>query len=244
MGVADEWRGHAQSPKHWRDNHYRIDGPAVAQVQAAFADNWLHSKKEILFGPDFFPQQKSAGSAVASVFYASPRHGSFGVSVLYHTAISSAKKSLLIQNAYFVPDDDTVDALCLAARRGVDVKILTPGDEIDQPKVRRASRKRYKKLLESGVEIYEYRPTMLHSKLMIVDGYLVSVGSANFDNRSLHLNDEANMNVLDGQFAAEQTRMFMRDLQKAHQITLQNYRNIPVTEKILGVLQSPIEGQL
>jgi cardiolipin synthase len=244
VGISDLWKGRAQSPEHWRDNHYKIEGPAVAQVQAAFADNWLRTQKEILHGPDFFPTLGAAGSAAGSVFFASPQHGSFGVSVLYHLAIGSATQSVLIQNAYFVPDDDTIKAITSAARRGVKVKIIVPGPHIDQPKVRRASRRHWKPLLEAGVEIYEYQPTMIHSKLLIVDGRFTSVGSANFDNRSLHLNDEANLNVLDENFAAEQTRIFEADLKRSNQMTLENYRDAPVWEKILEWPQAPVEGQL
>ena len=244
VGISDKWAGNARSAEEWRDNHYRVRGPAVAQAQAAFADNWLQARKEILFGPNYFPVSQHRGDVAGNVFFASPRHGSFGVSVLHHMAISAAQKSILIQNAYFVPDNDTVAALSQAAKRGVRVRIILPGDKIDQPKVRRASRKVWKTLLESGVELYEYQPTMIHSKMLIVDGYFVSIGSANFDNRSLHLNDEANLNTLSAKFAAEQTRIFEKDLAQSRRITLENYQDIPVSEKILGVLQSPIEGQL
>lgn len=244
VGVASEWTGNAQDPDHWRDNHYEVRGPVVAQAQAAFADNWLKAKREILLGPSFYPRVPAAGSTSASLFYASPNRASFNVAIAYHVAISSAKKSILIENAYFVPDKDTVRALADAAKRGVDVRIIVPGPNIDQPKVRRASRKRWKDLLDAGARVYEYQPTMLHSKLMIVDGLFVSVGSANFDNRSLHLNDEANLNVMDRSFAAEQTRIFENDLKQSKEMTLENYRDVPMGEKIMGWLQGPIEGQL
>ena len=244
VGIADMWQGNAQSPEQWRDNHYRIEGQAVAQVQAAFADNWLKEKKEVLFGSDYFPPLPAVGRAAASVFFASPEHGSFGVPVLYHVAIAAASKSILIQNAYFVPDNDTVAALVQAARRGVRVQIIVPGKEIDHPKVRWASRKRWEPLLEAGAEIYEYQPTMIHSKLLIVDGSFVSVGSANFDNRSLHLNAEANLNVIDQTFAAEQTRLFQRDVARSKQVSLEEYRRIGPGEKLMWLITSPIEGQL
>lgn len=244
VGIADSWGGSAQSPKHWRDNHYRLEGPVVAQVQAAFADNWLHSRKEVLIGADYFPALPPAGSAACSVFFASPQHGSFGVPVMYHVSIAAAAKSILIQNAYFVPDKDTIAALVGAARRGVKVRIIVPGENIDQPKVRRASRRLWEPLLEAGVEVHEYQPTMLHSKLLIVDDEFVSVGSANFDNRSLHLNDEANLNVIDRGFAREQTRIFERDLAKSKRITLDDYRRIGPGERLMWLLGTPLEGQL
>jgi cardiolipin synthase len=163
---------------------------------------------------------------------------------MYHLVIAAARRSLLIENAYFVPNDDTVAALAAATRRGVRVEIIMPGEHIDQKAVRRASRKRWKELLEAGVHLYEYQPTMLHSKLLIADGLFVSIGSANFDNRSLHLNDEANLNVLDAGFAAEQTRIFARDRAKSVPITPENYRERNVAEIPVEAAQTPLEPQL
>jgi cardiolipin synthase len=244
VGIADEWMGNADAPDHWRDNHYRIEGPAVAQLQAAFAENWRRTAEEILHGPEYFPRLTAVGSVQGSLFYSSPRHGAIDVPIMYHLAISAVRRSLLIENAYFVPDDDTVAALTNAARRGVRVEIIVPGRHIDQKAVRRASRKRWKPLLEAGVRLYEYQPTMIHSKLLIADGLFVSIGSANFDNRSLRLNDEANFNVLDAGFAAEQTRIFAHDRARSIPITLQNYRNRRLTETPAAAAQTPFESQL
>ena len=244
VGIADQWSGNAQSPEHWRDNHYRIEGPAVAQLQAAFADNWLKAKNELLHGPDYFPPPARAGAVDGTVFHSSPRHGNTDVVVMYHLAIASARQSLKIENAYFVPDRDTVDALIAARRRGVRVELILPGRHMDQKAVRRASRKRWKRLLEGGVELYEFQPTMLHSKLLIADALFVSIGSANFDNRSLRLNDEANLNVLDAGFAREQTQLFERDKAQSVKVTLENYRKGVLTEKPVQVVQTPLESQL
>lgn len=243
-GIADEWAGNADSPKHWRENHYRVEGPAVAQLQGAFADNWLKTRHEVLHGPNYFPALARAGNIEAGAFYSSPRHGVADVPIMYHLAIASARRSLQIENSYFVPDRKTVDALVAAARRGVRVQIIVPGRHIDQKAVRRASRKRWSRLLDAGIEIYEYQPTMIHSKLLIVDGRFVSVGSANFDNRSLHLNDEANLNVLDTAFAAEQARLFARDRAQSIRVTPENLRDRSLTETPLGVAQTPLESQL
>ena len=244
VGIADEWAGEGDSPEEWRDNHYRIEGPVVAQLQGAFATNWLRTAEEVLHGPGYFPPLPDVGSMEATVFFSSPRHASAHVPVMYHLAIASARKSILIENAYFVPDNETVDALLAAHQRGARVQIIMPGRHIDQKAVRRASRKRWKRLLEGGVELFEYQPTMLHSKLLIVDGRFVSIGSANFDNRSLHLNDEANLNVVDAQFAAEQTRIFERDRAQCIRLTLQNYRDGSLGELPLEAAQAPIESQL
>lgn len=211
VGIADFWDGNADSPEHWRDCHYRVEGPAVALLQGAFSENWLKTHQEILVGPDYFPALPAMGSVAASAFHSSPKGGNYAVPLMYHLAIAAARQSLKIENAYFVPDRETMDALVLAAQRGVHVQIIVPGEHIDQKAVRRASRKRWQKLLEAGIEIYEFEPTMIHSKLLIADGLFVSIGSANFDNRSLRLNDEANLNVLHAGFAAEQTRLFEKD---------------------------------
>jgi cardiolipin synthase len=225
LGIADLWLGHADSPKHWRDTHYRVEGPVVAQLQAAFQDNWLKTKGDLLNGETYFPALPSRGGSKAQVFGSSPHEGSININLMYQLAISSATKSLLIENAYFLPDRQLVDALCAAAKRGVKVQIIVPGRHIDQKMVRRASRTKWKKLLVAGVKLFEYQPTMIHCKLMIVDGLFVSVGSANFDIRSLRLNDEANMNVLDARFAAGQTRIFQRDRQNCKPIVYNEEKN-------------------
>jgi cardiolipin synthase len=244
VGIADQWQGNGDTPEEFRDYHYRVEGPAVAHLQAAFMDNWLKTRGALLAGPAYFPALPRVGSAAAAAFYSSPRHGSIDVVLMYHLAIASARKSLLIENAYFVPDAETVDALIRAAQRGVRVELIVPGRHIDQKAVRRASRKRWGRLLEGGVHLYEYQPTMLHSKLLIADGLFVSIGSANFDNRSLRLNDEANLNVLDAEFAAEQTRLFDRDRANSKKVTLENFRKKSLTETPVQVLQTPLEPQL
>jgi cardiolipin synthase len=244
VGIADEWAGNADSPEHWRDCHYRIEGPAVAQLQGAFSENWLRTRKEILTGPDYFPPLAPAGSVQTSVFRSSPHNGSYEVPLMYHLAIASARHSLKIENAYFVPDQQMSAAFVDAAQRGVHVQIIVPGEHIDQKAVRRASKKRWKKLLEAGIEIYEFQPTMIHSKLLIADGLFVSLGSANFDNRSLRLNDEANMDVLDAGFAAQQTRIFEKDLARSVRVDAKGHAKGALLEKPVQVAQTPLEPQL
>jgi len=244
VGIADAWAGNAESPEHWRDYHYRVEGPVVAQLQGAFAENWNKSRNELLHGPDYFPLLPAVGSTDASLFYSSPRHGEADVPVMYHLAFAAAQRTLQIENAYFVPDKKMVDGLIAAAQRGVKVQVIMPGEHIDQKAVRRASRKRWKKLIEGGVELYEYAPTMIHSKLLIADGYFVSIGSANFDNRSMAINDEANLNVLDARFAAEQARLFAADLAKSKRVTLEDGDVSTLAEKPVQAAQTPLESQL
>lgn len=221
VGIADEWLGNAESPKYWRDNHYKVTGPVVAQLQGAFMDNWLKTRGEVLQGPEYFPPLARSGPYAAEAFKSSPREGSLDIRMMYLLAIASARHTLLIENAYFLPDDLVRKELMDAARRGAKVEIVVPGDHIDQKAVRAASRKHYAELLRAGIRIFEYEPTMVHVKLMIVDGAFVSVGSANLDLRSIRLNDEANLNVLSQSFAAQQARLFAKDKERSREIGLE-----------------------
>lgn len=219
-GIADEWTGHAQSPDHWRDNHYKVTGPVVGQLQAIFMDNWLKTRGIILHGPDYFPPLTQTGPNLAQAFKSSPRQGDIDMHLMYLLAIASAQKTLRIENAYFLPDERTRNELIAAAKRGVKVEILVPGKHIDQKLVRLSSRRHWPALIKAGAKIYEYQPTMVHVKLMIVDDIFVSVGSGNFDNRSIRLNDEANLDVLNRRFAAQQIRLFEMDKRKSREVAI------------------------
>ena len=244
VGIADKWAGNAQNPDHWRDSHFRIEGPAVAQMQAAFLDNWMKTQSEVLHGEEYFPELPPAGTALAQVFKSSPREGSESVRLMYLLSIASARRRILIANSYFVPDDLAVETIVKARRRGVDVEIIVPGTKIDAELVRKASRSRWGDLLEAGVEIYEYQPTMYHCKVMVVDDLWVSVGSTNFDNRSFRLNDEENLNVYDADFAREQTRDFEADREKARRVTYAEWKARPLTEKVVEHTAGLLRGQL
>jgi cardiolipin synthase len=232
VGVADEWDGDADRPDRWRDSHYRVEGPAVAQLQSAFMDNWTKTHSRVLHGEPYFPRPESAGDHVAQVFMSSPSQGAESMPMMYLLSFAAARESIRLATAYFAPDDLFLDSLAAAARRGVRVRLLLPGPRIDTQVVRRAGRACFGKLLEAGVEIYEYQPCMLHNKLLVVDDRWVSVGSTNCDNRSLRLNDEANLNVLDEPFAHEQADVFDRDLQRSRRITLEEWRRRPWKEKL------------
>ena len=244
VGIADIWQGHAQDPEHWRDTHFRLEGPAVAQMQAAFLDNWLKVQPRVLHGDDYVPPLDNAGGSLAQVFKSSFGEGSESTRLMYLVSIAAAKKSILLANAYFVPDSLAIEELVAARQRGVRVEIIVPGKYIDSKIVRQASRGRWEKLLEAGVGIYEYQPTMYHVKVMVVDGIWSSVGSTNFDNRSFALNDEANLNVMDTAFAAEQEKIFEQDRLNARQITLEMWRNRPRTERIKEWLSGLLRAQL
>jgi cardiolipin synthase len=244
VGIADKWTGNAQDPDHWRDSHFQLEGPAVAQMQAAFMDNWMKTESKVLHGDEYFPDLKPAGSSYAQVFKSSPREGSESVRLMYLLSIASARQRLLIANSYFVPDDLFVEAFVNARNRGVDVEIIVPGTEIDSELVRKASRSRWGDLLAAGVEIYEYQPTMYHCKVMVVDDLWVSVGSTNFDNRSFRLNDEANLNVFDAEFAREQSMVFERDKARARRVTLTEWKRRPLSEKIMEHAAGLFRSQL
>ena len=244
VGIADEWTGHAQDADHWRDTHYRIEGPAVAQMQAAFNDNWMKVSGTVLHGDDYFPALEPAGQQWAQVFQSSSEGGSESMHLMYLLSIASARRSIDLAMAYFVPDDLALGALEAALARGVRVRIIMPGPSTEASLVRRASHALWGRILEAGAEMYEFQPTMYHCKVMVVDGEWVSVGSTNFDSRSFRLNDEANLNVLDRGFAARQVRDFEADLARSRRITLEAWAARPWTEKLWEHFLALFGGQL
>jgi cardiolipin synthase A/B len=232
IGIADQWLGHAQDKDHWRDSQFQVEGPVVAQLQAAFLDNWIESEGRVLEGEAYFPPPVSAGDQLAQAFRSSPGEGSASMRLMYLLAIAAAAHSIRIANAYFVPDSVAVAMLVAARRRKVDVQIIVPGPVLDAQLVRRASKAMWGPLLAAGVRIYEYQPTMYHVKVMVVDDAWVSVGSTNFDDRSFRLNDEANLNVIDPAFAREQARVFDDDRGRSRQVTLEAWRHRPLWERL------------
>jgi cardiolipin synthase len=244
VGIADKWRGNAEDENHWRDTHFRVEGPVVGQMQAVFNDNWTKATGTVLDGPDYFPPLKAEGSSAAQMFSSSPTGGSESMHLMYLLAITAARRSIDLSSAYFVPDELTVKALIAAAKRGVEVRIITPGPIIDSDVVRAASRERWGDLLKAGIHIAEYQPTMYHVKALVVDALLVSVGSTNFDNRSFSLNDEANLNVLDAAFARAQQAVFEADWHRAREVTLNGWQQRPLLEKVGGELAGLLGTQL
>jgi cardiolipin synthase len=200
-------------------------------MQAVFADNWLKATGVALHGSDYFPAIASAGGGAAQMFASSPSGGSESMELMYLLIINAAARSVDLSAAYFVPDEISRDAIVAALRRGVRVRIITPGPHTDAETVRRASRASWGALLAAGAEIYEYQPTMYHVKVLIADEYLVSVGSTNFDDRSFRLNDEASLNIFDEKFAQRQVQVFERDRSQSVRITLEQWRSRPLAEK-------------
>ncbi len=244
IGIAPKWTGRAQDPEHWRDTHFEVRGPVVAQIQAVFLDNWIKVTGDVLHGPDYFPLLEPAGTTLSQMFSSSPNGGSESMRLMYLFAITAASRSIDLSASYFVPDELTARTLLEAMKRGVKVRIVVPGEHTDSETVRHASRATWGPLLAAGAVIAEYRPTMYHCKVMIVDGLLASVGSTNFDNRSFRLNDEATLNIMDADFAKQQIAIFEADLNQSRQITFDEWNQRPLREKIGERLASLIGSQL
>lgn len=244
VGIADEWKGNAEDPDHWRDIHFRIDGPVVAQIQAAFNDNWIKTTGRVLNGPDYFPPLEPAGDMKAHLFIASPAGGSESMHLMFLMAIAAAEHTIDLAASYFIPDELVMGALLQARKRGVRIRVVLPGPYIDSSLVRVTSKADWGPLLRAGVEIHEYQPTMFHNKLLIVDDEMVSLGSTNFDIRSFRLNDEASLNVYDRDFALQMTRVFQRDLERSKPYTYEQWLSRPWRERIAERVLLPIKSQL
>ncbi len=244
VGIADEWLGDARNAGEWRDCHFRVRGPAVAQLQRAFMDNWLKTHATVLHGDRYFPALTEFGTTPAQVFMSSASEGSESARLMFLLSIASASTSVRIGTAYFVPDTLTVRTLIEARRRGASVRIIAPGRRIDKQIVRWASRSRWGELLDAGIEIYEYHRTMYHCKLMIVDDVWVSVGSCNFDNRSFRLNDEANLNAYDPALARRLSEDFDADADRSERLTQDAWRARPLRERAAERVAGLLRAQL
>jgi cardiolipin synthase A/B len=215
VGIADEWSGNAQSPSHWRDTHVRLTGPIVAALQSAFTDNWNQSTEELLLAARDFPVLTPTGDVPVCSVISTPANGASEAQRVMAALIAGSTRTLYISNAYFVPSASFVDALCAASDRGVDVRVLVPGPYHDMKIVRCASRHIWPRLIEHGVGIYEYQPTMMHAKTVVVDGELLLVGSINFDPRSFALNTEFGVVIVSRRLAADAMRTFEADSERA-----------------------------
>lgn len=241
--IDDHWLGNADSEKVWRETQVRIEGPAVSQMQATFAANWLQTTAHLLVGSDYFPKAERAGDVMAECYKSGPNEGPENARVAYLLAIASARKSIRIANAYFVPDDLAVEMLIRARKRGVQVQIIVPA--VNDSRIgRAASRSRWGRLLEAGAEFYRYMPAMYHCKVMIVDDVFVTVGSVNFDNRSFAINDEDGLNVIDADVARDHLKSFGDDLKRCVPLTLEEYNSRSAFQKGLDHLCGLLRSQL
>ena len=244
VGFADVWAGDADSPEHWRDTQVRIEGPVVASMQSAFQDNWSEVTGELLVGEKYFPPLSSRGSVRAATIASSPGLSSSAVQVLYSVAISAAEERIAITNSYFVPNDESVALLVAAARRGVDVRILVPGEINDVPVTKAGGRAKFGDLLRAGAKIYEYEPTMMHAKTMVVDRTFATVGSTNFDNRSFRYNDELDLAVYDEGVAGRLESMFTEDVARSRPYTYEQWTSRTLFKRLTEWALVPIRSQL
>jgi cardiolipin synthase len=227
FGLADYWLGDGRRKDQWREGNVRFEGPSVMYLQAAFASGWAEATGELITGDLFFPRasfRPVQGGTTAGVLFAVPTTGSTLAERFIALTIAGARKRLWIANSYFVPDDDFRRGLVRAAKRGVDVRVLTVGPETDVKTTWYAGRAHYEQLLRGGVKVYEYQPTMMHAKTIVADGSWATVGSMNFDNRSMAFNNESNLVVLDPQFGAAMEAAFQEDLRYAREIRLEEFR--------------------
>jgi cardiolipin synthase A/B len=245
VGMGIEWKDGLTGMPPWRDSHFRAEGPVVAQMQAVFVDNWIKATGRVLHGAEYFPKLPTdCGDMDAQMFGSSPVGGSESMHLMVLLALTAARSTIDIENAYFVPDKLTVEALCSAARRGVRVRIVVPGRYTDARIGRWAAHGLYGALLEAGCQIFEYQPTMMHCKVLVIDGLWSSVGSANFDDRSFRLNDEANLNVFSAELAATQMALIDADIKQARRMVLKKWRNRKFGRRVNERLALLLRSQL
>lgn len=242
-GISEAWTGNGRTPEHWRDTNARIEGPAVKFLQAAFAESWLETTGIAIGGDEYFPRIEPLGDRTGQIVKSSPTGGGFQNYMLFLLSINSAKKSVLITNPYFIPDDVMTEALVKAATRGVRVVVLLPG-EIDSQLTYSTSRSHYGPLLLGGVHIYEYKASLLHAKTIVVDGVWSTIGSTNFDNRSFALNQEINLTVYDRAIADRLEQIFQEDLKYSQRITYEQWRSRSLFERVIEMFAFPIREQL
>jgi cardiolipin synthase len=243
--LVDSWLGDAEDKQHFRDISARVEGPAVAQLQSAFAENWIEGTGEVLAGTAIFPELEPAGDMKAHVVWTSPAGSPSTLKVLHYMAIHAAKKSITIQNPYFLPDPDARDALLAAVKRGVAVRVMIPATEAsDSPLVQHASHHHYGTLLKGGVKLYDYQKTLLHQKVIVIDGCLAALGSTNFDDRSFEVNDEVSLVVYDEAFAAQLEETFDRDLKHAVEVHFEPWKNRPTMHKLRDFTAFLVNEQL
>ncbi|WP_079033487.1 phospholipase D-like domain-containing protein [Streptomyces sp. JHA19] len=240
VGIAEEWCGDARNPSEWRDTHVRVRGPAVDGIAAAFAQNWAECHEELFDERDRFTEHRQEGSSVVQVVRGSASIGWQDMQTLIRVMLTSAEERFRLVTAYFAPDAYFVDLLCATARRGVRVDILLPGPHTDQRACQLAGQQHYTRLLEAGVHIRQYQPTMMHAKIITVDSVAALIGSTNFNRRSMDHDEEVMLAVLDEEFTAELDRDFEADLEKSVEIDLRRWRRRAAVQRVKEAAVTPI----
>jgi cardiolipin synthase len=243
-GVSHRWMGNGRLADHWRDTDVKVEGPVVEYLQGAFAENWVEATGVVLGGADYFPRPiEIKGQTHAQVIRSGPRGGSYAMYTTFLLALSSARRSIKVTNPYVLLDEQMIETLVQAARRGVQVTFLVPGIT-DHPLVRHAGRRQFGRLLEAGIQIYEYTAAMLHAKTIVIDGIWATVGSTNLDHRSFRLNDELNIVTYDKTFAAELEKVFAEDLKYSRRLDLEAWRHRGIRGRLFEILAIPFESAL
>ena len=243
--LTDNWLGDAQDKEHFRDISVRVEGPVVAQLQSAFAENWIEETGQVPGGENFFPKLEPQGDVEAHAVWISPANAPSCVKILHYTFIRAAQKRITIQNPYFLPDPAAIDALVEAAARGVEVRIMIPGSHVtDEPLAQHASHHHYGDLLKGGVQLYDYNRTLLHQKVIVIDSQWAALGSTNFDDRSFEINDEISLVMYDERIARELEETFDRDAKDATKLELSTWKSRPWSHKLLDFFAFTINEQL
>ena len=220
--VVDEWLGNAEDGKHYADVSVHLHGPIVHSLQGAFSENWAGETGELFLGDDFFPELEPAGEVRMHAVFAKPENSAPAVKILHHSVICLARRRIWIQNPYFIPEPDAIEAFGAAVKRGVDVRVLMPSTSgSDNPMVQHAGHRNFEKLLRCGVRLFEYPHTLLHQKIMTVDGVWSAIGSSNFDDRSFETNDEISLSIADEALATRLDAIFEKYVQRAEEVKLE-----------------------
>jgi cardiolipin synthase A/B len=243
-GIADHWKGNARHPGEWRDIMIRLEGPAVTSLQTGFGQNWLQTTGELISGPIYYPPHDPAGSLRLETIMSSPEIGASSVRIMYYLSIICARSSIYIANPYFVPDAAAIEALQDACRRGVDVRVMVSGKYNDNWLARRNSVRLYGPLLRAGIRVFDYDHTMLHHKIMVVDGCWVTVGTTNFDNRSFSHNEESNVCCYDRTLARQVHEMFEADIGGCVEVRYDRWKRRGVFQRAGEVLAAFVEEQI
>ncbi len=230
--VVDDWLGDAEDHRHFADVSVHLHGPIVHSVQGAFSENWAGETGELFVGEDFFPALAPAGPSLIHAAFVKPESSAPAVKILHHTVICMARKRLWIQNPYFIPEPEAIEAFGQAVKRGVDVRVMMPAvSGSDSPMVQHAGHRNFQKMLECGVRLFEYPHTLLHQKIMTVDGVWSAVGSTNFDDRSFDTNDEITLAILDAEVAAKFDAIFEKYLPRCEEVLLSEWKKRPLWHK-------------
>jgi cardiolipin synthase len=243
-GVADQWLGDGEDEHHWRDTAVRVEGPAVQALQSVFIENWIEESHCVPAGDGCFPHLEEKGDYDAHVVSSASGDAVSSVALLYTVAIACAKREVIIQNPYFAPDDGVCELLGTMVKRGVAVHLMLPGGRTDSPFVRRAGCYLYEDLLRSGVRLYEFQPTLLHQKIVIIDGVWSHIGSTNFDARSLSLNEEVGIGIRSEKIAEELRAAFRNDLRRSKELSLEVWKRRSWHERSLDWFAYQVHDQL